>query len=710
MDEVLGVYQEVAQYPSLASAQIVCAPDEETVVDSIWSQRNLGECKKQKFNQNFILRKDLTVQVKSFPIDVTSEIKTVSTDDGKLKAILRDVSMDRKSKQIIEIWDETHLSKSYDLSAFDVHGEIYSVEYFAAFCWSKDSKKLLYVAEKKLPTPKPFYEQKSKVHENGQGEADNSRGTEFLFKPDWGEQLTGKHRSVVAILDIEKDTITTMDSIPDEYFPSQVVWAPNDKDIVGVAYKLSKRYLGLFFCTSREAPVFYLKGGQFRILSTERVACRSPRFSPDGQFLVWLERNLSVAHHHVHRLMRLKWDTKGQPDALVDVVKTHRVIGDDKKFYGLYDFNLPRRCWSTDSKFLFLSTPQRFDVKSYIINAESKTLSEINNPNKSSLSILDVYNDIVAFNESSLIQPSQLVVAKFDSEALNSGQVTLHSCSKSSSPLGNSVTYDVSEFTHNLNESVRNFDFAYLGVNAGPAKSIPLIAVLHGGPHSQLSNEFSLPYAFFAALGYGVLLINYRGSTGYGGDTIDFLLGKVGSADTLDCVSAINATIKKYCWINPECINLFGGSHGGFLIAHLSGMYPDMFRAVVMRNPVIDVALTFNISDIPDWSPGESGYTSLGPLPETTPNANLPQLIQSMLSCSPILNSDKVKVPTLIALGSKDLRVPQSEGKLWYYKLCQNRVIAKLLVYDDNHSLNGDRTEIDFLINSVLWFKKHTTP
>lgn len=57
---------------------------------------------------------------------INFRLLTTSSKDETLKAILRGVTIDGKSKQFIEIWDHQRCNKSYDLSALDVHGDVYA--------------------------------------------------------------------------------------------------------------------------------------------------------------------------------------------------------------------------------------------------------------------------------------------------------------------------------------------------------------------------------------------------------------------------------------------------------------------------------------------------------------------------------------------------------------------------------------------------------
>lgn len=71
-------------------------------------------------------------------------------------------------------------------------------------------------------------------------------------------------------------------------------------------------------------------------------------------------------------------------------------------------------------------------------------------------------------------------------------------------------------------------------------------------------------------LGFAVLFINFRGSTGLGKDYVESLIGHIGDADVKDVYNALQSNPS---WFNRELV-LFGGSYGGFLVTHLSGQYP----------------------------------------------------------------------------------------------------------------------------------------
>ncbi|CAD6208349.1 GSCOCG00003355001-RA-CDS [Cotesia congregata] len=652
VDKILKLYRSLAQYPSLSSAKLTWVGDNQLIVRSSWSERNLERSSNQKYSVDYFISADnFKVVTSTFPVDITSEYVLLSKTsfDGNYKAVLRSVpgkDKDPAVKQFIEIWNKDCLLKNYDLSALDVHGDVYSDGEFGSFEWSSDSNKLIYIAEKKLKKSEPFYKQKS-LDRN-----------EYIYKGDWGEQLVGKHIPAICMLDTNLNTIVNLPGIPDDLSPGQIIWTPANDAIVGIALKHEPRRLGLIFCTNRESWIFLLKDGKMEKLSNDNCCVRSPRFSPDGKHLVWIERDLSGPHHNAQRLMHILWEEPlKKPSILIDVVPKSITIESNKQFYGVYNRVLPRRCWSSDSRYLFFSNPQRSNVQSYILD-----MGRFNSNNLSRVSLNRVSAEIKAVDFTN-------------------------------------IKYEFNEYQYNNNEEVRDFNYIYFGPKTGADKSCPLIVVPHGGPHSAFANIFSLEASLYTLLGIGILQVNYRGSTGMGSDNVEYLQGRVGTTDVIDCVTATQEALKKYPWLDPERVGLSGGSHGGFLVAHLSGQYKNMYKSVVARNPVIDIAAMFTISDIPDCRNAlfKDERMALGhdvcaaainqPYRQSfsgEPKCYAEEMTIKMFKCSPIVYADNVKAPTLVCIGKNDLRVPPSQGKHWYHRLKANGVTTKyVLMYHE---------------------------
>jgi acylaminoacyl-peptidase len=232
----------------------------------------------------------------------------------------------------------------------------------------------------------------------------------------------------------------------------------------------------------------------------------------------------------------------------------------------------------------------------------------------------------------------------------------------------------------------------------------PVIVVPHGGPHSCSTAAYLPSYAYLCSHGgYALLMVNYRGSTGFGQASIEALPTNIGELDVKDVIAA-TLQLKESGLVDPDRIGICGGSHGGFLTGHCTGQYPDLFKAAAMRNPVVNIPSMVSATDICDWCYVEAcGKYNWG---EFRPPSQ--DELRIMWEKSPVRYAENVKTPTLVALGLSDLRVPPSQGKEWYHTLRAKGVPSKLLVYgDDDHAIAGVVSEADHWVNIKRWFDEH---
>jgi len=229
----------------------------------------------------------------------------------------------------------------------------------------------------------------------------------------------------------------------------------------------------------------------------------------------------------------------------------------------------------------------------------------------------------------------------------------------------------------------------------------PLVVFIHGGPHSSFLADFQPYTAGFCMCGYAVLMVNYRGSIGFGQDSINSLLGNIGRQDVDDVQDVVEQIVASGAVDNNKVV-VIGGSHGGFLTLHAIGQFPNFYRAAVTRNPVVNLASKFGCSDIPDWTCTEAGIDFD---PMVVPTS---EMYGEMLKRSPLVNVDKIKTPLMLMLGGKDIRVPTSQGLEMKKALEARNAPLRVLWYPEcSHPISDVKSEADSFINIIKWFDEH---
>ncbi|XP_067907581.1 acylamino-acid-releasing enzyme-like isoform X2 [Heterodontus francisci] len=714
--EIAGIYKELSKFPSLSKACI--GPEvisqyggKHCNIYTEWSQRDLERAEQVKFCRQYIMFYDEDSIVYTGPsgncTELQGELLSRESPSGFLKAVLRDHTNKKgEEKQFLEIWNKNSKEKSINLTALDKHGKVYEDDQFGCLVWSHSETHILYIAEKKRPKVESFFQTKPELSVNEEDEDSIKpekpvKGDQFVYWEDWGEALVKKTTPVLCVLDIESTNISVLEGIPEHLSPGQAFWAPNDTGIIFVGWDHEPQRLGRVYCTNRKSGLYYvdLTGGNCVELSSPTNAVWSPRLSPDKCRIVYFEGDTGGPHHQCSRLCMYDWYTK-MTSTVVEIVTRPNEDG----FTGIYSLALAHNCWAMDSQRILIDTPQRSRQDLLIINITTGSVTSLTSgSNAGSWTLLDIHQDLMVVTCSSPNCPPSLKVGFLPAAGKEQG-ITWVALDEAEPLPG--IEWKILTFTPPFEQQNPKFpamDFEGILLMPGERKEVapPVVVWPHGGPHSAFTAEWMLYPVTLCRLGFAVLLINYRGSSGFGQDSICSLPGNVGSQDVKDVQFSAEHVLKER-FADASNVFIIGGSHGGFLASHLVGQYPEFYKACVTRNPVINIASMLGTTDIPDWCTVEAGFEY------TADQLPTPPLLEAMLNKSPITNASQVKSPVLIMLGEKDKRVHPSQGLEFYRALKARDVPVRLLWYpDNNHSLSKVDTEADAFMNIVLWFVKH---
>ncbi len=358
---------------------------------------------------------------------------------------------------------------------------------------------------------------------------------------------------------------------------------------------------------------------------------RSPRFSSPSDGAATLAylcnskgfdtHNGCMALHTTDWCMSKGSVVDGTKEVVVDVVSLPGERGDGVTisglgFPGLFLNQLSDKCFSPDGKFILTSTQWGSVVRVVSISLDDGSVTPVKfdmhdgdnrngaEPSQQFLCFTDDGGAIVTQSEcnyptilgslsNTFLQNaeggiSSQVLAELPPAAASSfsSSTSSGSCFKA----GSGYSYKIMNILPEHGDVKVDVSSILLLPDDTGNEKLPLIVVPHGGPHSATPTSFVPSYGYLCQHGrYAVLHVNFRGSTGFGQAALESLAGNAGTLDVLDVVAATRAAINTGV-IDAERVGICGGSHGGFLAAHLSGQHPDLFKVASMRNPCINIA------------------------------------------------------------------------------------------------------------------------
>jgi dipeptidyl aminopeptidase/acylaminoacyl peptidase len=394
----------------------------------------------------------------------------------------------------------------------------------------------------------------------------------------------------------------------------------------------------------------------------------SPRFSPDGKTIAFIQ-SASEADFDMYDLKQL---------GIVDIkTKTTRVL--TKSF----DRSIENIVWNSKGQSIF---------------------ALVEDDRKQNIVVVDVTNGAVKqFTNETGVYRSLNTNSKGDLAVLYSNMDVPNEIYFSDTIKFNRVTHIQDEYLKPLRKiykkgfnavaSDKNVVSGILYLSDSTAKNLPLVLFIHGGPVGQDEYAYDLNNEIYAAAGYAVAVVNYRGSSGRGADYTRSIYADWGNKEVKDIIGVADYLIQKGI-ADAGRMAIAGWSYGGILTNYTIAT-DKRFKAAV-SGAGSSLMLSFYGTDmyIQQYEP------ELGKPWENT---------QKWLDVSyPFFKVKEIKTPTLFMASQNDFNVPVVGAEQMYQAFKSVGIPTQLIIYPNQHHGLTVPSYIVHRYNShINWFKTY---
>jgi len=418
--------------------------------------------------------------------------------------------------------------------------------------------------------------------------------------------------------------------------------------------------------TNNDVFVVPITGGTPRKISSSPGGDSTPLYSPDGRFIAY--RSQARAGYESDRFRLFLYERKS--GSTTDLTRN-------------FDRWVNAFAWSPDSSTIYFAGDDHGTSPLWRVRISGGS------PEK----IVAGFNDepqlspdgrTLFFTHMSIQAPNEIYRAAIPPTGMSEAQPMTHINEAVLSRI-QMTPLETFEFTGAVKTKVQGFLLKPPGFQEG--QKYPVKFLIHGGPQGAWGDDWSYRWnpELFAANGYVVVMINPRGSTGYGQQFIDGINGDWGGKPYVDLMNGLDYVEKTYLFIDKQRECALGASYGAYMINWLLG-HSNRFKCLVSHDGMFNTVSAFGTTEELWFNTWEFKGT-----PWTNP--------AMYKKWSPNLSAPKFKTPTLVVHGQLDYRLDVSEGFQLFTTLQLQKVPSKMLYFpDEGHWVLKPQ-------NSRLWYK-----